>query len=1297
MRTTPSARAVVAAALRRGWLALAVLGIGLSWVAVAPAAGVRAERLGRAAVAPHGARALGALAAQTDLHLTLALEPRDPSGLAAYAGAVATPGSPDYHQYLSVAQFAQRFGANPTSAAAVISSLRSHGLNPGPLSANGLSVSVTGTAAQIEQAFSVGLSAYEVNGQQRYSADAAPLVAGSIAADVQSIDGLSDLAEPTAQPSVDTGGPQPTGSSCPTVDGQPGTTEAPDDTPEGGYYFPDQLATQYDLDGFYRTGDEGAGQTIALVEFEPYTQSDIDAYASCLGISDANVSVTPVAGGIRSATQSGEAALDIEDILGLAPQATIQVYEAPGSDESAEYNALVSATHLPQVISTSWGLCEPQDQAGNPGLIQSENTDFEEAAIQGQTVLAASGDSGSSACSVQGSGSQALSVDDPASQPFVTGVGGTSLADLGTPGPETVWDAYNAKNADAAAGGGGGYSSVWEEPTYQSSLNLADTPPAACATAASADGTSTQGPGCREVPDVSADADSDTGYAIYWDGKWSVFGGTSAAAPLWAAYIALANDSSGSACAAGSGKLGFLNPALYSAAQNSATYARDFNDVSSGFNATNGVAQGVYAAGAGYDMASGLGTPNGALLAGTLCGDPVAITKIANQTTAEGASVQLALSATTPDSGAVYSAFDLPPGITLSTLGVLSGQPTSAAAGVGTYFPTVVVSDDGATSEQTFTWTITAATAVHFSSAPIAGQSWRYGNAISAITVSATEGSAAVSYSAIGLPSGVSIDADSGRISGTPQFIGNGTALIEASTGGASPATEQFSWTSTPSTVTVGAVSPQHWTLGTPVTPVSVSATDSVPGRSYTYSSPDLPAGLTLGSSTGTISGTPTIDQSAPVTITVTDDLGSQASTTFTAVVTSTYAVHFTSPAISSQTWIETSPIQLSVTASDSAPPPTTITYQATGLPSGVGINPSTGAISGVADAAQIGTATITASSSNPASSAVQETFSWRVDSETVSVTPVPSQAWTVGTPVNLQIQASDTSPSEALSYYAGDLPPGVSLSPTTGLISGTPTAVQAATPVTVEAYDANDAYATVTFSVVIAAASVSSPSGGPPGNGDPGGGGSSGAGSNGGDPSGGGSTGNSGGDSSSNGSSGAGSTGSSTGSSTSSSAGGSSGAPSPTASGSTPSSAGSPPPSSAPKTVTVPSATATASGTATSRPSLVVKVKAAPSTKLTKLVIHLPAGFSASRTAKKIRAGIKVSVKDAKISVSGSAVTITLSGTSATITFSAADLSIARSLVTQVKQHKAKAEPFSLSVEDSRATTTLKLSLIPR
>jgi subtilase family serine protease len=213
--------------------------------------------------------------------------------------------------------------------------------------------------------------------------------------------------------------------------------------------------------------------------------------------------------------------------------------------------------------------------------LDAEDALFEQAAAQGQTVVAASGDAGSEDCTPDDPAR--LAVDDPASQPYVTGVGGTALTFAPAPA-ETVWN-------DASGAGGGGISQHWPMPAFQ---RPAVASPAAGRCRADA---------CRTVPDVAADASPANGYLVYINGHWAAIGGTSAAAPLWAALVALADASAIGGCTPAT-PLGFLNPALYGLAGSDG-----FRDVTAGDNDYTGQAHGSYTAGPGYDLATGLGTP----------------------------------------------------------------------------------------------------------------------------------------------------------------------------------------------------------------------------------------------------------------------------------------------------------------------------------------------------------------------------------------------------------------------------------------------------------------------------------------------------------------------------------------------------------------------------------------------------------------------------------------------------------------------------------------------------------------
>ena len=352
-----------------------------------------------------------------------------------------------------------------------------------------------------------------------------------------------------------------------------------------------QLAHTYGFDaGAYANGRLGAGETITLAELEPFESSDIATYEACYGIST-TVNTNNVDGGPGTGYGAGEASDDIEDLAGLAPDATIDVYQAPNTSLEDLYDVYntIATNDTAQVVSSSWGQCEA---IGGASFDESEEPIFEQMATQGQTMVVASGDTGSSECYRKNSSGE-LNVSDASSDPYVTGVGGTQLTSFGPPPSETVWnDQYGA--------GGGGISEFWQMPTYQQALGRN----------AESSGTPCSAPSgdyCREVPDVSALSGSPY-YAFYHEGVWGGWYGTSLSTPVWGALTALADQGCSSPA-------GFLDPALY-------PNSGDFNDIKSGNNddTSTGYTGGLFSATAGYDMADGLGSPTAALFTpGVLC------------------------------------------------------------------------------------------------------------------------------------------------------------------------------------------------------------------------------------------------------------------------------------------------------------------------------------------------------------------------------------------------------------------------------------------------------------------------------------------------------------------------------------------------------------------------------------------------------------------------------------------------------------------------------------------------------
>ena len=687
-------------------------------LATAPGARAALARVGHGPVTATAAGVRTAVAAGLRLHVAVTLTPRDPAALAAYARAVSTPGSAEYRRYLTPSEFGRRFGATPAQVAVVRAALRARGLAPGPASAGRLSIPVVATAAAVEHAFAVSLSRLSLPGRRAaITASAAPAFPARAARAVQGVVGLDTTAAPQpllvrrrasagARPlavgHVITGGPQP----C---------AQAQASAPGQSAYTADQLASAYGFSGLYSAGDLGAGVTVAVYELESDDPADIAAYQSCYG-TRASISYVPVDGGVESGPGAGEAALDVENLIGIAPAANVLVYQGPNSNSGAPgsgpydtFSAIVNQDRA-TVVTVSWGQCEP---ALGRADAAAENTLFQQAAVQGQSIVAAAGDSGAEDCDTGSTPPQTEpAVDDPSSQPFVTGVGGTTLQALGPRPTETVWNSGGVAPSGLGqpGAGGGGISSLWAMPAAQfdAAAGLGVQSPAAAGAVCG-----NSGGFCREVPDVAMDADPTTGYLIYWNGTdsvpgepagWQGIGGTSAAAPVWAALLALANAAP--ACAGA--RLGYADPALYRAA--GSDYAGVFNDITTGendFTAGNG---GRYAAHAGYDTASGLGTPYASALVAGLCADTVRVTDPGAQRSAQHATVSLRMRGSgVAGSGLTWHATGLPPGLSLGSAGLITGAPRRT----GTFRPRIEARDgQDASASVSVTWIVGGATRI---------------------------------------------------------------------------------------------------------------------------------------------------------------------------------------------------------------------------------------------------------------------------------------------------------------------------------------------------------------------------------------------------------------------------------------------------------------------------------------------------------------------------------------------------------------------------------------------------------
>ena len=348
-------------------------------------------------------------------------------------------------------------------------------------------------------------------------------------------------------------------------------------------YDPNEVAEIYD----YPAGD-GTGQCIGLIELGGGFQlDDLSNYFSSLNLQAPQVISVSVDGGTNRPGDpngpDGEVMLDIEVAGAIAPAAKIVVYFAPNTDQGfldAITTAVHDSTNQPSVISISWGGAE---STWTTQAFTNFDDAFQAAAAIGVTVCVASGDNGSS----DGVNDGNNHVDFPASDPFVLGCGGSSLqASNDQMVSETVWN--DLPNGGAT---GGGVSDVFPLPTWQDGFDV----PAP----------TVQGGG-RGVPDVSGDADPNTGYNILVDGESVIEGGTSAVAPLWAALVARINQQMGKS-------IGFLNPLIYA----QAVEASGFHDITEGNN-------GAFTAAVGWDPCTGLGSPDGVPLEEALTATPSA-------------------------------------------------------------------------------------------------------------------------------------------------------------------------------------------------------------------------------------------------------------------------------------------------------------------------------------------------------------------------------------------------------------------------------------------------------------------------------------------------------------------------------------------------------------------------------------------------------------------------------------------------------------------------------------------------
>lgn len=501
------------------------------------------------------ARLVDRLSANQPMRLVVVLPLRNEDALQEFLKELYDPASPSYRKYLTVEEFTEMFGPTQQDYDNVVHWAETNGFTIAAKSRNRINVDVTGSVATIESALHVKMGFYQHPTENRtfYAPDREPTV--DLPFQLWRIAGLDNYSIPSAALKRESLAVQSlaiTGS-CPA-----------------------QSFCGSDMRAAYYGGTlTGSGQSLGLLEYYGTNLTDLTTYYTNTGQTlSVPITLLSTDGTSTDCTEPNcddtEQTIDMTQALGMAPGLSSLVMYV-GSSDAAIFNAMATASPLNAQLSSSWTWYPP-----DPG---TDDPYFQEFAAQGQNLFQASGDGGAW---------NSNSFIYPAEDAYLTSVGGT---DLQTTGPGGNWSSETAW----VDGGGGISPDKYAIPFWQTTT---------------ASGCSACSLNYRNAPDVSANAD----FTFYVCADQSgctanLYGGTSFAAPMWAGYLALANQQ---AAANSQPPLGFINPALYDIGLSS-TYDADFHDITSGNNSG-------YAATTGYDLATGWGSPNGSALINALIG-----------------------------------------------------------------------------------------------------------------------------------------------------------------------------------------------------------------------------------------------------------------------------------------------------------------------------------------------------------------------------------------------------------------------------------------------------------------------------------------------------------------------------------------------------------------------------------------------------------------------------------------------------------------------------------------------------
>lgn len=627
------------------------------------------------------------------------------------------PNSPLYHKWLTPEQFAARFGMNQADLDSVELWLQQQGFSIDSVARSRTFIRFSGTAGQVEFAFQTQMHYYNVLGARHFAPATNLSIPTAMAPTVAGITNLSDF-RPHAQ-------------YIPHKGARPAFTSG---ASGNDFFAPGDIRVAYDMNPLLNGGTTGIGQTIVVAGQSFVTVADVENFqtAANLTVKDPTLVLVPGTGdgSTTSPGDEGESDLDLEWSGAMAPGATIDFVYAGSNTNSSVFDAMEFAvdTDLGNIITVSYGLCEANLPQANETVLESY---WSQAASQGQTILAASGDEGSTACFVSPTTTnpplatqESLAVNYPASSQYITGVGGTAISPndlvyttinglVTGPNASTYWDANTgsdqlttvkqhipevawndeayliSQQSSGLSASGGGPSALFNKPTWQTGVpgipsdGKRDVPDIAFYSSPSFAGylycTSDQS---DWGPSQTGSCGSGGFRASASDNTLTVAGGTSFATPIFAGMLAVLNQKAG--YIAGQGN---INPKLYALAANSATYAAAFHDVTSGNNfcaagttycSSSSGSTAKYAAGTGYDLVTGLGSVdlNALATAWTNSGS----TKVGTTVSISASSDSPALNASdtftvtvTPDSGST------PPTGTV-TLIVDGGTPVTGIA-----------------------------------------------------------------------------------------------------------------------------------------------------------------------------------------------------------------------------------------------------------------------------------------------------------------------------------------------------------------------------------------------------------------------------------------------------------------------------------------------------------------------------------------------------------------------------------------------------------------------------------------